>query len=88
MGNKATKFWAVNVASFILFLVLGMTGLTNWLILPRGWEAKRGLATGVRHFLVEVHEWTALLFMITIAVHVILHWGYVKTNLKRHRQMR
>jgi hypothetical protein len=36
MTNTRTfKLWIVNVASFILFSMLGLTGLINWLVLPR-----------------------------------------------------
>jgi hypothetical protein len=31
--------------------------------------------------LVSVHEWTALVFMIVIGIHVSLHWSYVKKML-------
>jgi hypothetical protein len=42
----------------------------------------------LRHFFREVHEWTALLFIIVICVHLILHWGYIKTNLKKYGIMK
>jgi hypothetical protein len=25
-----------------------------------------------------------LLFMIVIVLHIVLHWSYIKTNLKKH----
>ena len=87
-SKKAFKLWVINVFSFILFMVLGITGLLNWLALPRGFEARGSLLVSVRHFLVTVHEWTALIFMITIAIHIILHWTYVKSNLKKYGIMR
>jgi hypothetical protein len=52
--------------------------------LPTGDGPRRGLGRSLRHFLVEVHEWAALLFMIVIIVHMVLHWGYIKANLKKH----
>jgi len=84
MKTSAFKLWIVNVISFILFSLLGLTGLINWLILPPGDGPRRGLGRSVRHFLVEVHEWTALLFMIVIVVHIVLHWSYIRTNLRKH----
>jgi hypothetical protein len=42
----------------------------------------------VRHFFVTIHEWTALIFMITIVIHIFLHWTYVKSNLKKHGIMK
>ncbi len=87
-SQKAFKLWAVNVSSFILFILLSVTGLLNWLVLPRGYEARGSVLVSVRHFLVSIHEWTALLFMITIVIHIILHWTYVKSNLKKYGIMK
>jgi hypothetical protein len=42
----------------------------------------------LRHFFREVHEWTALLFIIIVFVHLILHWAYIKTNLKKYGIMK
>jgi hypothetical protein len=83
-SNKAAKLWFVNIASFILFAILTLTGLINWLMLPRGYKAAGGFLISLRHFLRQVHEWTAVLFIIAILFHLVLHWTYIKTNLKKH----
>jgi hypothetical protein len=83
-NEKSSKLWIVNVMSFCLFIFLCSTGFVNWLVLPRGYEARGSFLVSFRHFLVALHEWTALIFVIVIAVHVILHWPYIKTNLKKH----
>ena len=82
-NGKSSKLWIVNVISFVLFVILGATGLLNWLVLPKGYEGRGSFLVSLRHFLIEVHEWAALLFLIVIGVHVILHWPYVKSNLKK-----
>jgi hypothetical protein len=82
MTAKGRLRWMVNVASFILFSLLTLTGLINWLLLPRGRVSGRGLVISARHFLIGVHEWTAILFIAAIAVHIGLHWKYVKSNLR------
>ena len=81
---KALKLWIVNMVSFLLFVMLGVSGLINWVILPKGYAAQKGGLVGLRHFLVEVHEWTALLFMTTIAIHILLNWTYVRNNFKKY----
>ncbi|MBW1783225.1 MAG: DUF4405 domain-containing protein [Deltaproteobacteria bacterium] len=83
MSKKTSKLWLTNVVSFILLTVLAITGLINWLLLPRGYEARGSFLISVRHFFVECHHWTALAFMIIIGIHIFLHWGYIKTNLKK-----
>jgi len=87
-SNKAVKLWTINVFSFILFILLSITGLLNWLVLPRGYEAKGSVLISIRHFLTTIHEWTALIFMITIAMHLILHWTYIRSNLKKYNIMK
>ena len=87
-SNKAVKLWTINVLSFILFIFLSITGLLNWLVLPRGYEARGSVLISVRHFLTTIHEWTALIFIITIAIHIVLHWKYIRSNLKKYKIMK
>ena len=83
-NRRSSKLWVINVGSFILFIMLSGTGLLNWLVLPRGYEARGSFLVSLRHFLIALHEWTASIFMIVIAVHIILHWPYIKSNLKKY----
>jgi len=84
--NKAAKLWLVNIFSFVLFSILTLTGLINWLFLPRGGGAGAGggFTVSLRHFLQDVHEWTALLFIVMTLIHLVLHWGYIKSNLQKY----
>jgi hypothetical protein len=77
-NNKGATLWFVNVLSFILFSILTITGLINWLIIPGGHRGDSGL----RHFLRDIHGWTAVLFVIVVVIHLILHWPYIRSNLK------
>lgn len=82
--KKSRTVWRVNVASFCLLCVLALTGLTNWLLLPRGYGAGGAdLWVSVRHFLRFVHEWTAVLFIVTTVIHLALHGGYIRSKLKK-----
>ena len=81
-SRKSSRLWMVNVISFILFVVLSVTGLLNWLVLPRGYQARGSFFFSLRHFFIEVHEWVALSFIIMIGIHIALHWTYIKSNLK------
>ncbi len=86
--KKAFKLWIVNVLSFVLFILLSITGMLNWLVLPRGYEARGSVLVSVRHFFITIHEWASLIFIITIAIHIILHWTYIRSNLKKYRIMK
>jgi hypothetical protein len=79
--KKISKLWAVNIISFLLFILLSITGLINWLMLPKGYELRGSFLISLRHFLIEVHQWAGSIFIIIVAVHVILHWGYIKAQL-------
>ncbi len=82
--KKAATLWRVNLISFGLFCVLALTGLTNWLVLPRGYAAGGAdLWVSLRHFLRFVHEWTAGLFILAVLVHLALHGGYIRSRLKK-----
>jgi len=81
--NRSAKLWYVNVTSFILFAILASTGSINWLLLPRGSRGGGGFLSSILHFLRDVHEWTALLFILTVVVHIVLHWGYIRSRLKK-----
>jgi len=87
-NGRSSKLWIVNVISFILFIILFSTGLLNWLVLPRGYEARGSFSVSLRHFFIALHEWAALMFMIVIAVHIVLHWPYIKSNLKKYGIMK
>lgn len=87
-NNKANQLWVVNLISFLLFSFLGITGLINWLLLPRGPRAGGGFLIGMRQFLRDVHQWASLGFIIVVAIHLFLHWGYIKTRLKRYGFMK
>ena len=83
-NGRSSKLWIVNVTSFILFIILCSTGLLNWLVLPRGYQARGSFLVSLRHFFIAIHEWAALIFMVVVAIHIILHWPYIKSNLKKH----
>ena len=82
-GNRSLKLWIVNVISFILMAILFVTGLMNWLVLPKGYEARGSFLVSVRHFFVDFHAWTAMIFIIVIAIHIFLHWPYVKAQFRK-----
>jgi len=82
-NGKGSRLWTVNVISFLLLIVLSSTGLINWLLLPKGYEARRTALVSLRHFFVTIHEWAGLAFIIVVTIHIVLHWPYIKSNLKK-----
>lgn len=87
-NEKASKLWTVNVISFILFVILCSTGLINWLVLPRGYQSRGYFLVSLRHFFITLHEWVGMIFIIMIAMHIVLHWSYIKCNFKKYGIMK
>jgi len=87
-NGKALKLWTVNVISFILSVILFSTGLINWLILPRGYQARGDFLISLRHFFITLHEWVWVMFIVLIIIHIVLHWTYIKSNLKKYGMMK
>ena len=87
-NGRSLTLWIVNVISFVLFIILCSTGLINWLVLPRGYEGRGNFLVSLRHFFIALHEWAGLIFMVMIAIHIVLHWPYIKSNLKKYRIMK
>ena len=83
-NGRSLTLWIVNVISFVLFSILCSTGLINWLVLPRGYEGRGNFLVSLRHFFIAFHEWAGLIFMVMIAIHIVLHWSYIKSNLKKY----
>ena len=85
--KKISMRWTINIVSFSLFVLLTITGLINWLLLPRGYELRESFLISLKHFLIELHQWTGLIFIIVIAVHVLLHWDYIKVRMMKSEIM-
>lgn len=85
-NDRAAKIWGVSVISFILLVILALTGLVNWFLLPRGYAAAGSALATLRHFLRDLHAWTAVLFMISMLIHWALHWNYIQAGLKRYKR--
>lgn len=87
-NSRSNQLWLVNIVSFILFSILTITGLINWLLLPRGPRAGGGFLISLRHFLRDIHEWAGLGLIMVVAIHLFLHWSYIKANLKRYGMLK
>ncbi len=69
-ASRLTLHRLVNGAAFLLLLGLVVTGLQlRWSHVPgRGW-------------LKQLHYWLAEGFMISMALHLGLHWSWIAANL-------
>lgn len=81
-SQKSRQLWMVNLVSFILLTLLAITGLLNWLVLPRGLGRGSWLME-LRHLVMNVHIFLAVIFLLAIGIHLWLHASYIKANLVR-----
>lgn len=82
MKKAVINGW-VDIAAFAAALASGVTGYVLWLYFPAG--SGRGsldlLDTGYQIWN-NVHFYTSTLFFILIAVHLILHYRWIR-NIRR-----
>jgi len=95
MMKRTTLNFIIDLVSFINLLALAFTGLIMKYILPPGTggrgrqlhggagrEPIKDLWSMTRHEWGDIHFYLALLFVILIVVHIILHWGWIKNYCK------
>lgn len=78
--QKPTLNFVVDTIAFFLFLCLLSTGFLIFLVIP---PASGYTVWGMgRHGWGEIHFWIAITFLLIMAVHVILHWKWIKAKVK------
>jgi hypothetical protein len=94
MKRTALNF-IVDLVSFVVFAALAFTGFIIRFILPPGTGGSgRQLHEGLgrehiktfwsmsRHEWGDIHFYLAVVFAVLIAVHIILHWNWIKSSFK------
>ena len=84
--RKTTLNAIVDTIAFFPLLVTAVTGIIIWLYLPRGTQlAAFGTVLSHQTFLgiqrqiwLDVHTYLGLLFTALVAIHLVLHWSYIK----------
>ena len=83
--KKSIKNYIVFVILSLLGLLEAVSGFVLWLALPQGggWHGGRlGGAENVfwslsRHTWLEIHDWTAVVIVAVIIIHLLLHWKWI-----------
>ncbi len=87
-NGEALTLWTVNVIFSVFFVILCGTGLINWLVLPRGYQVRGNFLISLRHFFITLHESVGVIFIVLIIIHIVMHWAYIKSNLKKYGLMK
>jgi hypothetical protein len=93
--KRGTLNFIVDLISFINMVCLAVTGFIIKYILPPGlWGLGHGFRGGretdqikellsmTRHEWGNIHFYFALFFLALMVVHIVLHWGWIKSYFK------
>jgi len=94
--KRSSLNFIIDLVSFILLLGLACTGFIIKFILPpgsggHGFRGGRGtgeiklLWSMTRHQWGDIHFYLAIGFIALMAVHIILHWNWIKCYLRSLR---
>ena len=84
MKTLRKKTWnvAIDLLAYIAFVVLSMTGVIMYFILPPGSGHSRSIWGLGRHDWGDIHFWAAVSFFSILVLHLILHWKWIVSVLK------
>ena len=74
--RTSTNFW-LDLVSFVAMFCLAATGGLMYFVLPPGTGHSRSLFGFNRHDFGTIHFYLAVLALVLLAVHIILHWNWV-----------
>ncbi len=79
--RRITVNFIVNLASFLVLVVLSSSGLIIALPHEHGAGGKKILGLG-RGQWGDIHLWLSIAFVVLMLVHLVLHWDWVKCYVK------
>ena len=87
--RKTTLNFIVDLAAWVVILLLAATGLVVRYVLPAGSGGRGGgsqlLLWGLgRHDWGAVHFWASVALGGLVVLHIVLHWSWVCTTTRRH----
>ncbi|HDP90046.1 MAG TPA: DUF4405 domain-containing protein [Thioalkalivibrio sp.] len=80
--KKPRLNFLVDVAAFAAFVFMASTGVLLVYSLPPGsgrWVTVWGLT---RHQWGDIHLWLAVVFLVILALHVVLHWRWIASMFR------
>lgn len=93
--RRSSLNFIVDLVGFVVLLGMVITGLIMMYVLPpgtgcggqgwrggRGEEAARTLLSLGRHDWGKIHYVLALLFIVLMTAHILLHWEWIKNYFK------
>lgn len=81
--NRSNLNFVIDSVAFFLFLLLASTGILIFFVLPPG-SGNLTIWGMNRHGWGDIHFWTAMGFLLTMVIHLIMHWSWIVTKIKGH----
>ncbi len=74
--GKSTGNYLLDLAMGLLALVVGVSALLLWVVLPQGYFPSRLLW-------LDIHKWSGLVLSLAVLLHVVLHWKWLVRMTRR-----
>jgi hypothetical protein len=89
--NRVVKNYIIFIALVLPVIIEGISGFILWWILPSGEGGYRGgLGPSVRdvfiwdrHAWIDIHNVSALVLVVLVIIHIVIHWRWIVTVTKR-----
>ena len=88
MSMQTRMNWLIDFAVFLGGILAGLSGVYFLYLPSNGYQGGRNPLYGVtilwdRHTWSDVHVWGGVLMIVAIAIHLAIHWQWVKRMSKR-----
>ncbi|HKJ30770.1 MAG TPA: DUF4405 domain-containing protein [Balneolales bacterium] len=80
--RKPKQNLIVDSIAFVAFIFLTTTGILMRYVLPPGSGRFLSILGLNRHDWGTIHFWIAVIFLASLATHLILHWNWIVCNIK------
>lgn len=79
MKGKNSFNLVLDLSILIGFFIITATGVLLWQVLPHGYQSGSTVFWGLtRDTWVDVHNWVSLATLTAMAVHIVIHWKWIK----------
>jgi len=88
MSRQTRMNWLIDAAVFIGAVLAMLSGIYFLFIPSGGYQGGRNPTYGItilfgRHTWDDLHTWGGILMIAAVAVHLVIHWGWVEMMSKR-----
>jgi hypothetical protein len=86
--TKTRRKWIIDVVLLLSGIAAALSGIYFMYLPSGGYQGGRNPLYGItilfgRHTWEELHTWTGLLMVATVAVHLAIHWRWIQVMLRR-----